>query len=297
MGSLARYHVILILFGAIAAGLLAYAYATGGDDDTAIRTATAAATVTSVKPGEAGEIPSISAVGTTPVAAGATGEAAPAAPAPSAGRLSGRVVCIDPGHAASADLGSEPIGPGASETKVRDPGGTSGVASGTPEHVITLAIAIQLKQMLEARGATVVMTREAATYDGGNRERAQVANRAGADLFIRIHCDGSTNPSFRGVSTLYPAAITGWTDDILPGSRDAATSVQAALVTATGAPDNGTVARSDITGFNWADVPAILVEAGFLTNPEEDALLNSPQYQAQVAAGLAQGIEAHLASG
>ncbi len=280
----------------MAAGVLVYAYVSDGDDGTAEQTGTPTAPgVTSiVGPAEPDEIPNISAVGTTVTNPGRAADAASVQQPSAAGSLTGKVICIDPVHAADADLGSEPTGPGSPDTKVKDPGGSSGTVSGAPEHVITLAISMQLRQQLEARGATVVMTREGESFSGGNRERAQVANQARADLFIRIHCDGSTNPSYRGVSTLYPALISGWTDDILPASRDAAAAVQASMVAATGAPDNGTVARSDITGFNWADVPAILVETGFLTNPEEDALLNSAGYQAQVATGIARGVLAFL---
>jgi N-acetylmuramoyl-L-alanine amidase len=52
------------------------------------------------------------------------------------------------------------------------------------------------------------------------------------------------------------------------------------------------VQRSDLTGFNWANVPAILVECGFMTNPTERRLLQSPSYQLKVARGLVAGAEA-----
>jgi len=215
------------------------------------------------------------------------------AAAPS-GALAGRTITIDAGHATNPDLGYEATGPGSSETKVKDPGGTSGAVTGQPENAVNLAIAIALKEQLEAAGANVVMTRAGDTFDGGNIERAQIANNAGSDLFIRIHCDGSTSQGTHGASTLYPASIPGWTDDIYAASRLAAQSVQAGLTAATGALDNGIVERSDMTGFNWADVPAILVEVGYLTNPAEDRALASAEYQQQVAQGLLDGIRAYF---
>lgn len=57
-----------------------------------------------------------------------------------------------------------------------------------------------------------------------------------------------------------------------------------------GVPDLGTVERSDMLGFNWSDVPAFLAEVGFLTNPDEDRRLTSPDYQSQVARALAAGV-------
>lgn len=220
-----------------------------------------------------------------------------AAVAQASDRMAGRVICIDPGHASNTNPGTEPIGPGSSETKTTEPGGTSGIISGVPEHVVALAIALQLKQQLEVAGASVVMVREGETFDGLARDRPLIANQAGADLFVRIHCDGSTNLIANGVSTLYPASISGWTDDIADDSGRAARSIQAAMVSRLGVPDLGTVERSDMLGFNWSDVPAVLAEVGFLTNPAEEERLVSPEYQRQVAEALATGITEYFSAG
>ena len=68
--------------------------------------------------------------------------------------------------------------------------------------------------------------------------------------------------------------------------------MQATVVRQTGARNLGLVQRSDLTGFNWANVPAILVEAGFMTNPNERRLLQSVSYQLKVARGLVAGAKA-----
>jgi N-acetylmuramoyl-L-alanine amidase len=136
------------------------------------------------------------------------------------------------------------------------------------------------------------MTRTGSTFRGGNVERARFCNRRGAALMLRIHADGSSDPSRRGASTLFPARRRGWTDDIHGRSRSAARSIQRSLVRATGARDLGLVERSDLTGFNWADVPVVLVETGFMTNPTEGRLLRSSAYQWRVARGLAAGVAA-----
>ena len=197
--------------------------------------------------------------------------------------LAAGLICLDPGHGTAPDVGrqTEPIGPGAREEKVKDGGGAPGEAP------VALAIARRTKQELEVRGLRVVMTRRGDGYRGGNRERAAFCNARGAALMIRIHADGSSDPSRRGVSTLVPARRRGWTDDIYADSRRAGELVQRELVRSTGATDLGIVERSDLTGFNWADVPAVLVETGFLTNRRERDLLRSPAYQRRIARGLA----------
>ena len=71
--------------------------------------------------------------------------------------------------------------------------------------------------------------------------------------------------------------------------------MQQAVVGATGAGNRGVVQRSDLTGFNWADVPAVLVETGFMTNPAESQRLKTPSYEQRVALGLTRGVSAFLA--
>jgi N-acetylmuramoyl-L-alanine amidase len=141
------------------------------------------------------------------------------------------------------------------------------------------------------------MTRTGPTYAGGNIARARFCNLRHAALMIRIHADGSTDPSQHGIKTLVPALHRGWTDDIYARSLRAGRDVQSALVRSTRATNDGILFRSDLTGFNWADVPAVLVETGFMTNPTEARLLRTPAYQLKVARGLAAGAQAFLLSG
>jgi len=203
------------------------------------------------------------------------------------------VVCIDPGHQSRSDSTKEPIGPGASETKERIRGGTSGIVTRIPEYEVTLQIAMNLKDRLETAGIRVVMTRETNDVNVSNAERAQIANEADADLFVRVHCDGNPDQSVHGVSTLYPGS-NQWTSSFAVESKRAATLVQDATVAATGAESRGIVERNDITGFNWAGMPSVLVECGFMSNPVEDKLLTSPHYQDKLAEGMTVGILEYL---
>ena len=200
------------------------------------------------------------------------------------------VVVLDPGHDLRSNLDTEPIGPGSSVRKIKDGGGTRGVLSGLTEAELDLRVALRLRTLLERAGVRVVMTRtKTARRSIGNVARARIANQAGAALFLRIHADGSTDPSAHGTHTLYPALRRGWTDDVYAASKRAAKVVQAEVVRALGFPDRGLQERSDFTGFNWADVPVILVEIGFMTNPTEDRLLATGAYQRRAALGLCRG--------
>jgi N-acetylmuramoyl-L-alanine amidase len=202
------------------------------------------------------------------------------------------LICLDPGHGTAADVGRqfEPIGPGSTELKIKDGGGAAGEAP------VVLAIARRTRALLLARGYRVALTRDADGYRGGNRERARFCNRRQAALMLRIHADGSVDRSRHGIATLVPARRRGWTDDVDRPSARAGALVQRELVRATGARSLGVVERSDLTGFNWANVPVVLAETGFLSNPAEGARLRSARYQARIARGLAEGAIAFLRS-
>ena len=203
------------------------------------------------------------------------------------------VVCIDPGHQARSDTKKEPIGPDSSTMKPRVTGGVTGVETGIPEYEIALQVSMNLKQRLEAAGIRVVMTRTTNDVNISNAERAEIANKAGAALFVRMHANGNPDTGVAGVSTLYPSDAR-WTKSIQAKSRQAADLVQRAMLTATGAPNDGVHPRADLAGFNWAKVPAVLVECGYLSNPVEDRLLASPAYQDKVAMGIASGVLRYL---
>jgi N-acetylmuramoyl-L-alanine amidase len=192
---------------------------------------------------------------------------------------SAALICLDPGHGTLPSVARqvEPIAPGSRVMKIKDGGGAPGEAP------VALAIAKRTRALLLARGYRVAMTRTGPTYAGGNVDRARFCNARHAALMLRIHANGSTSPSTNGVLTLYKR-----------GSRRAAALLQRALVRTTGARDDGVFLRTDLTGFNWATVPAVLVETGFLTNPRERRLLHTAAYREKVARGLADGVAAFV---
>jgi N-acetylmuramoyl-L-alanine amidase len=205
-----------------------------------------------------------------------------------------KVICIDPGHQTKVNTRTEPLAPSSSEMKVQNPGGAQGVYTKVPEYVLNLAVSQKLKVMLERKGYKVVMTRETNNVDLGNVARANIANDAGADLYIRIHADSLDNSSVKGISVLIPGNQYIKNKDLLNKSRQAGSKVLSGLISKTGAKSRGIVERNDLTGFNWARVPMMLIEMGFMSNPDEDKLLNTDSYRNNIAQGIFDGIEAYF---
>jgi N-acetylmuramoyl-L-alanine amidase len=201
------------------------------------------------------------------------------------------VVTIDPGHQA-IDARPEWSDPGMTR-RVPAEEVFEGVVTGNPEYLVALDIGMKLKDLLEKDGVSVVMTRESSTVDLTDVTRAEIAANAASDLYVRIHCAGSTNPAKNGMRTLYPAR-SRWTEAFYEDSKTAALYVQAALVKSCRAPGGGVADKRDAPAFNWSKVPVIEAEVGFLTNVEDDERLSDDEYRSEVAWGLRNGISRYL---
>lgn len=212
------------------------------------------------------------------------------------GVLYGKTIFIDPGHQSKSNSQQEPIAPNSQETKEKMSYGTTGVATGVPEYKLNLQVSLKLRQLLESKGARVVMSRETNEVNSGNVERAKMANESNAQLVVRIHADGIDNSSVKGLSVLTPGNKYISDANMLKNSRTAAEKILKSTVSSTGAVSRGVVARDDLTGFNWSTVPVILIEMGFMTNAEEDRLLNMAEYQDKLASGMVKGMEDYFAS-
>ena len=206
-----------------------------------------------------------------------------------------KVVVIDAGHQARANTDQEPIGPGASETKMKVTGGTAGVATGIPEYELVLTVAQQLRTELEARGYQVVMIRESHDVNMSNRERAEIANQSGGDIFLRIHANGSEDPSVTGVMTLCPTPQSPYPiGGLYDQCRLLSDCVLNEFVNATGAKKLYVWETDTMSGINWCQIPVTIVEMGFMSSPQEDTLLNDPAYQTKMVTGMANGVDAYF---
>ncbi|MBL4931688.1 N-acetylmuramoyl-L-alanine amidase family protein [Clostridium paridis] len=198
-------------------------------------------------------------------------------------------VVIDPGHGAGGNKGTEKISPDSNVMKIKDPGGAQGINTKTPEYVVAMQIASKLKTKLENNGIEVIMTKTDNNQDPGNIDRAEVGNNNNADLVIRIHCDSAEDSSASGATMLVPAAV-GYAKNIKDMSKKDGGIILSELIKSAGMKNRGISERSDLTGFNWSKVPVVLVETGFMSNPNEDRWLSSNEYQDKIASGLSSGI-------
>lgn len=205
-----------------------------------------------------------------------------------------KVIAIDPGHQAKGNYEKEAVGPGATEQKAKVSSGTQGVFTKVPEYVFTLELSLKLRDALVDAGYEVVMTRENAEVNISNIERAEIANDAGADIYIRIHADGSDNESAKGISVLYPSENNPYVAELSGDSKRLAQAVLEEMCEATDAKNRGIIKRDDLSGTNWAQMPVILIEAGFMTNVEEDKKLQEPMYQEKLVQGIVKGIEGYF---
>lgn len=204
-----------------------------------------------------------------------------------------KLIVLDPGHAKGGNREMEKTSPYSEILKVKDPGGAVGVSTGLNEYEVNLMVAKKLKTLLEDHGFNVIMTKSTHTENPGNVDRAKVGNDNNADLVLRIHCDSADSSSAKGATMLVPEPV-GYAESIYEVSQKYGQIILDNLVSSTGAKNRGISKRKDMTGFNWSKVPVVLVELGFMSNPEEDELLGSEEYQNKIAQGLLKGIKEAL---
>ena len=207
--------------------------------------------------------------------------------------LDGLTVCIDSGHGILTKKvkKTEPLAPGSKVMKAATASGTTGVATKVTEESLNLTVSLKLKKVLAGKGAKVIMVRETHTCNMTNVERTDFWNKSGADLTIRIHANGSDSRKASGVLMMVPGDKYIKDKDLLLKSAKAGEYIMEGVLKNTKAKSAGTVKSIDLTGFNWSKIPVMLLEMGFMTNPEEDRLLNSDSYQNKIVTGIVEGVE------
>ncbi|TCS81513.1 N-acetylmuramoyl-L-alanine amidase CwlD [Tepidibacillus fermentans] len=194
--------------------------------------------------------------------------------------LSGKIIILDPGH-----------------------GGVDGGAvsdSGLVEKDITLNISKYLQDYLNEAGALVIMTREK-DVDLADKEtkgiakrkledlqnRVRLVNDSMADFFISIHLNSIPSDRWHGAQTFYYP--------IREENEKMAKLIQQEIMKSLKNTDRIPLPRNDIMVLKYVDTPSVLVEAGFLSNPNEAQLLGTKEYQKKVAFAIYQGISKYYA--
>ena len=221
--------------------------------------------------------------------------APPAEEAPAANAMPGEgpLIAIDAGHQAHGNPEQETIAPSSCKTKAKVADGTSGVATGIAEYEFNLNFSQCLKRKLESAGYRVFMIRESNDVNISNQERAAMANASGADVYLRIHANGGP-PSAKGIETYYPSKNNPDVGHLSDASLRLSELILSEMCASTGAKGRGAMARDDLTGTNFAQMPTSLIECGYMSNAEEDKNLNDPNYQEAMALGILRALDRYF---
>lgn len=207
----------------------------------------------------------------------------------------GHIVCIDAGHQQAGISEQEPNGPGSSVMKAKLTTGTSGISTGLAEYQLNLDVSQMLQQELLNRGYQVIMIRTTNDCPMSNAERAVYANESGAEIFVRIHANSSDDSSVNGAMFYAPSAANPYLSaDVISASNTLASTMLSFYCSTTGLANKGLLQDDGMTGINWCTIPVTIVEMGFMSNPEEDQKMANPEFQALIAQGLANGIDAYF---
>lgn len=223
------------------------------------------------------------------------GYQAPEAAEQKEGRLSGVVVCIDPGHQENGRFVTEPIGPGLSGSTAGKGGMAQGKVTLRRESIVALETSMILRDLLLAEGATVVMTREVEDIFHTNIERCDIAEAAGAHIMLRIHCNNSSNANKQGIG-IYAPLNSDYAKAVADSKtyRALAQAFLDEMKKAVGyevSSKTGDVTLNDsYVGNNWAKMVCFLVEMGYMSNVTEDLKLATPEYQTMLSEGMVEGI-------
>lgn len=206
------------------------------------------------------------------------------------GRLSGMVICLDPGHQANAVPGKEPVGPGLRGEKANKGGMAQGTVTRRLESVVNLEICFVLRDVLLSQGADVVMTRDHEDTHLSNIDRDNIAEEGGAHIMLRVHCNAAESATAHGISVIMPLH-SDYAKQACEGHSYAAWGkmMLQSMMEKTGVTKGGSRQTDEFIGNNWAKMPCFLLECGYMTNFEEDLLLSDPAYQLLLCEGIADG--------
>lgn len=205
------------------------------------------------------------------------------------------VIVLDPGHSGKVARGTEPIGPGSGERKAKDVSGTIGCVTRVNEYQLTLQVAKKLQTELKKQGCKVILTRKDNKTVISCAQRAQKANKAKADAYLRIHANAVDFSSANGALTISVSRRNRFIGSKMVKKCYALSkAVLDSYVKATGCRREYIWENDTMSGNNWSKVPTTLIELGYMSNPGEDRKMQSASYQKKMVKGLSDGIRRFL---
>jgi N-acetylmuramoyl-L-alanine amidase len=187
--------------------------------------------------------------------------------------LSGKLIVVDAGHGGF------------------DPGAIS--SSGSHEDELNLAVAKYLKSELEASDADVIMTRSdekalAETKEEDMAERRRIITESGSDIVVSIHMNSFSDSDVSGPLVIFMQGSTQ--------GEKLAKSIQQSMIEVLAPPMENTARSGDLYILRSGWQPCVIVECGYLSNPEEEKKLLESKYQQSVASAVCDGIKNYFAS-
>ncbi|MFG3049611.1 N-acetylmuramoyl-L-alanine amidase [Kitasatospora sp. NPDC048239] len=263
--------------------------------------ATAPATATPTAPTTPPATPPV----TPPATAEATTPAVPGGQPMAATTLTGRTVLLDPGHNPGNFKHTTEINRQVDIGNARKECDTTGTSTnaGYTEAEYTLDVTRRAREILVARGATVVLAQDADRAWGPCiDERARAGAAAHADVALSVHADGGPAGG-SGFHVIMPAKVVAGKADtsaIVAPSHRLGLLLRDSFHTATGEPyadyvaSQGLDTRSDLGGLNLSSVPKVFIECGNMRNSADAKRMTDPQWRQQAAQGIADALTAFL---
>ncbi|MCR5214593.1 MAG: N-acetylmuramoyl-L-alanine amidase [Eubacterium sp.] len=225
-----------------------------------------------------------------------------------------RVVYIDPARQITENLDMEPISPDIETPEFMSNGqyatattaaqkagmkakmttGAIGVQSGNFEYEITLSVANYLNAELVKRGYTVYLSRTSNSVDISNAKRAEMANAADADIFIKLEAPAANDASASGILGFIATSANSHTGMLYQNNYELCYDILKTTCEDTGASRMGIYETDNLTSLNYCDMPATVISVGFLSNEFDDQALSTEEYKKKLAIGIAKGIDLYF---
>jgi N-acetylmuramoyl-L-alanine amidase len=170
--------------------------------------------------------------------------------------------------------------------------GTNSKREKYEEKTLTLETAFLISEQLKKLGYKTLLTRNEDVYVP-LETRAEIANSVNADLFVSIHYNFSSSQEAEGIEVYYYKEEKKPTPQRIVQSKQLGAEVLKKVIVHTGAESRG-VKQANFAVVRETKMPAILIEAGFLSNPKEREKLRDQKYLQALAKGIAQGVDHYL---